>query len=178
MRSLFATLLLALFCAASASAQAPTMPAAPAQASGDEAEVRAVIDRLFDGMRAGDSTVVASVFRPSATLATAGRTPSGAASYSESGIDRFIQAVGTPRDEVWDERIWDVEVAVSGAMATAWVPYAFYLVGSSGARMSHCGVNSVQLFRGEGGWQIVRLMDTRQRETCDTFVPEAIQRGQ
>lgn len=45
-------------------------PVAAQPADDDEAAVRAVIGRLFDGMRAGDSAVVHSTFASSMRLMT------------------------------------------------------------------------------------------------------------
>jgi hypothetical protein len=84
-----------------------------------------------------------------------------------------------------DERIWNVEIRRDGPLASAWVPYAFYV----GEEMSHCGTNAVQLARlttGGGSddgnammratrWQIVQITDTR-RSDCDDFVPEWVRR--
>ncbi|HEV2130128.1 MAG TPA: nuclear transport factor 2 family protein [Longimicrobiaceae bacterium] len=118
----------------------------PAVAQTPEQEVMATVQRLFDGMRAGDSTVVRSVFYPGARLVSVGMRE-GAPMLREDAIDAFLAAVGTPHDEVWDERIWNTEVRVDGNLATAWMDYAFYL----GERFSHCGVNAFQLFRGSDG---------------------------
>lgn len=73
-----------------------------------------------------------------------------------------VQAVASPRTEVRDERIWNLEIRVDGNFATAWMNYAFYL----DDRFSHCGINSFQLFRGVDGWRIVQVTDTRRREGC------------
>ncbi len=51
---------------------------------------------------------------------------------------------------------------MEGVLASAWANYTFYV----GGRVSHCGVNAYQLFRGEQGWQIVQLTDTRSSGTC------------
>ncbi|MBI5914693.1 MAG: nuclear transport factor 2 family protein [Bacteroidetes bacterium] len=34
--------------------------------------------------------------------------------------------------------------------------------------MSHCGVDAFQLFKGENGWKITQISDTRRRENCQT----------
>lgn len=127
-----------------------------------EEAVRAVIDQLFDGMRAGDSTMVRAVFHPAAALHTTAFRE-GKPFLHEGSIDRFVTAVGTPHDEVWDERIWDVEIRVDDNLATAWVPYAFY----AGDAFSHCGVNAIQLVKEEAGWRMLKLTDSRRREGCD-----------
>lgn len=82
----------------------------------------------------------------------------------EASLEGFVQAVGAPHEEVWDERIWDAEVEVDGPLATAWIQYAFYV----GETFSHCGVDAFQLFKGEDGWKIFHIADTRRQEGCET----------
>ena len=82
-------------------------------------------------------------------------------------IDAFVNAVGTPKDTAWDERIWNVQIDVHGNLASAWMEYAFLV----GDRFSHCGVNHFQFSRSaEGNWEAIALADTRQRE-CDQNHP-------
>ena len=127
-------------------------------AQSDEAEVRAVIDHLFDGMRAGDSTMVQSVLHKEALMARV-----NSRGLSIGPTEEFVQAVGTPHDEVWDERIWDVNIFVDGQLASAWMEFAFFL----GDQLSHCGVNSMQLYKTGGDWKIIYLADTRRLPTCE-----------
>lgn len=123
----------------------------------------APIRLLFDGMRAGDSTMVRAAFHPRATMASVGsRDGRAELRIDPAGVDGFVRAVGTPHAEVWDERIWDPVIHVDGDLATAWIPYAFYL----GSNLSHCGVDAVELIRTEQGWRISHLADTRRREGC------------
>lgn len=135
--------------------------AQPSPQPSPEAEVRAVVDRMFDGMRQGDSAMVRSVFHPQARLMTTA-VRDGATVMREDSIDRFVRMVGTPHDEVWDERISNVKVEVDGPLAMAWMDYAFY----AGERFSHCGVNAFLFFRAAEGWKVVQIMDTRRREGC------------
>lgn len=147
----------------------PTQAQSDSLSASDQAtNVRGTIDALFDGMRAGDDSAVRSVFADGARLQTA-LGPGDTTSVRTTPVGRFADAVGQPRDEVWDERTWNVEVRVDGPLATAWVPYAFYL----GDELSHCGVNAVQLVQQADGWKILQLTDTR-RETCN--VPEEVQK--
>ena len=37
-------------------------------------------------------------------------------------------------------------------------------------KFSHCGVNSFQLVKGDRGWQIVYLIDTRRKDDCGSLV--------
>lgn len=134
-----------------------------AQAQTPEDDVRAVINTLFDGMRAGDSTMVRSVFHGDTPLYSAFVNQEGEPVLRQGSLDRFLTGVGTPHDEVWDEHIDNVVIHVDGRLASAWMDYAFFL----GENFSHCGVNSMQFFHGEDGWKIIYLVDTRQREGCN-----------
>jgi hypothetical protein len=155
-----ATSLLALAaCVRSATPAAMAPPAGGTAA--ESAPVLAVVGRLFDAMRAGDSAGVRAAFDPGARLVTVGERD-GAPVVRSEPIDEFVRAVGTPHAERWDERVWDTRVFVDGRLASVWTPYAFYV----GERLSHCGADSFQLVNGAEGWKIVFLADTRQRERC------------
>jgi len=126
-----------------------------------ESQVEAAINRMFDGMRDGDSTVVSAAFHPEARLMSVSNRE-GMPGLSVIEIDDFVAAVGQPHDEVWDERIWDLEIRVDGNLATAWMQYAFHL----DDRLSHCGVNALDLFHGPDGWKVIHITDTRRMEGC------------
>ena len=137
---------------------------APAQAQGaaqDRGAVLAVVRRLFDGMRAGDSAAVRATFHPEAMLATA-RVRNGAAVFEVDTVDAFVRAVGTPHPVVWDERIRKTRVELDGPLASVWAEYSFY----AGPTFSHCGIDAFQLARDGEAWRIVALTDTRRRDGC------------
>ncbi len=117
---------------------------------------------LFDGMRAGDSTAVRSVLMQECTLYSAMRTPDSTSVLQSGDIESFISAVGTPHEEVWDEKISNLIIHVDDNMATAWMDYRFY----RGDKFSHCGTNVMQFFLSNEGWKIIHLMDTRKKK-CD-----------
>ena len=122
----------------------------------------APIQQLFDGMRAGDSSMVRQAFFPGARLQSAFISREGEPQLSEGSIEAFITAVGTPHDEQWDERIWSSDIRIDGRLATAWTEYTFF----RGDKLSHCGVNAFHLFNSEEGWKITQITDTRRREGC------------
>ena len=138
------------------------------QVSVDEKAVLAVINQLFDGMRAGDSSMVSATFYPGATMFTSFTNKEGQPELKKGDLDRFLMFIGSPHDKVLDEPIWDTEIQIDGNLAQVWTKYAFYL----GEEFSHCGVDAFQLTRTNKGWKIFHLTDTRQREGCE--VPEAI----
>lgn len=133
----------------------------PAQNVPDRPAILSVIHRLFDGMRRGDSAMVRATFHPRASLTTAVvRQGKPAVLFEEVGS--FVQAVGTPHDSVWDERITNEVVLQDGTLAVVWTDYRFYV----GDRFSHCGVDAFQLAKEDAEWKIVALTDTRRRQGC------------
>lgn len=128
-------------------------------------DVMAVVHRLFDGMRAGDSAVVRSVFHPQVRMLTAANGPDGKPRLSlQTSADGFVRAVGTPHPQVWDEKIWNEKVEIDGPLASVWVDYSFY----AGATRSHCGIDHFLLHRNEAGeWKIVELADTRRQDCAN-----------
>ena len=146
---------------------AAVLVGAPARAiaqEDEEAAVMAVVTALFDAMRAGDSSAMRATLHPSATAATTFVRDGVPTLEREASLDGFVQAVGTPHEGVWDERIWDIEVEVDVPLATVWTKYAFY----AGEQFSHCGVDAFQLFKSAEGWRIFHIADTRRREGCET----------
>lgn len=128
-----------------------------------ESAVVAVVVQLFDGMRAGDSAMVRSTFAPDVRLVSTS-SRDGQPALQSVEIDRFLEAIGTPHEEVWDERLWNVEVRIDANLATVWTEYAFYL----DEELSHCGVDAFQLFKASDGWKIFQIADTRRgADTCD-----------
>jgi len=129
----------------------------------DSAEVRSAIDKLFIGMKNGDSSLVAEVFHPEIQMMSTMMDKEGNPRSHKGSAVEFKNAVGTPHDQVWDERISNVFIQIDGNLAQAWMDYSFYLDDT----FSHCGVNAIQLFKTEKGWQMVHLADTRRRSDCN-----------
>lgn len=135
---------------------------APSTGGAVELEIALVVDRLFDAMREGNADAMAGLFHPDARLHSVG-SANGQPTLRSDPIADFIRAVGTPRTQLWDERISGLEIRADGGLATAWMNYAFYI----DQTRSHCGVNAVQFFRTPAGWQILQITDTRRPDGCD-----------
>jgi hypothetical protein len=146
---------------------APTLSAQVSPAASDESRaVLAVVTRLFDGMRKGDSSMVRSVFDPRVRMITVSMRNGARRTTLESGADNFAKAVGTPHADVWDERIANPRVQIDGDLASVWVDYAFF----AGPKFSHCGVDHFLLTRSEtGAWLILELADTRRTTGCEQW---------
>ena len=140
--------------------------AAPSTAD-DTRAVMAVVTRLFDGMRTGDSSMVRSVFDPRVRMITVSMRNGARRTTVENGADNFARAVGTPHADIWDERIANERVAIDGDLASVWVDYAFF----AGPKFSHCGVDHFLLVRGDSGaWRILELADTRRTTGCEQWL--------
>ena len=137
----------------------PTSTPAQAPASPDS-EIRAVVRRLFDGMRGADSAMVRSTMAPGVRFARvdARATPP---TIQYDTPDSWLSGVAKSAKR-WDERVYDVQVRVDDDMAQVWAPYTFYLDG----RIRHCGVDTMELLRDASGWKITQLSDTQRREGC------------
>jgi len=130
----------------------------------ERASVELLIHKLFDGMREGDSAKVASVFGKEVNMYTSFTNQQGEKVIKKGALSSFLKAIGTPHDQIWDEKIWNTKIEIDGGIAQVWTDYAFYV----GTEFSHCGVDAFHLIKdGEKGWKIVHLMDTRRSNDCE-----------
>ena len=125
-----------------------------------EAKVMAAIQQVFDGMRAADPAMVAAVFAEKARFAVV-RSRDGLSEISTQSVAEWVGAIGESGGK-WDEQVYDVDIQIDENVASAWVPYTFYLEGL----ISHCGVNSIELLLNGDNWEITQLSDTRRSEDC------------
>lgn len=120
------------------------------------------VHQLFDGMRAGDSSMVRAAFHPTARLQTTYTDKEGIPQISTGDLSKFLVQIGTPHEQMYDEQIWGYEVMIEDNLATVWTPYTFYL----GEQLSHCGINAFQIAKTSDGWKIIQIADTRKKEGC------------
>lgn len=132
----------------------------------EEEAVKATINQLFEGMRKGDTLMVRRAFAKQNVMQTILKGRDGKSIVRTESVDGFVKAVGTPHPEKYDERIVFTKVLVDANLASVWTDYKFYI----GANFSHCGVNSFQLFKGEDGWKIIYIIDTRRKDGCSDAV--------
>jgi hypothetical protein len=133
-------------------AQTPT-------AAADEAAVRAVVKKLFDGMRTRDTLAMKATMAPGAKMFGVSR----AGEFTADGPEGWISSIArAPAGTVLDEAVHDVEVRIDGNLATAWMYYDFF----AGDRFSHCGYDAMQLMKAKDEWKIVALADSRRTTDC------------
>ena len=121
------------------------------------------IATLFKSMHDGDSTMASLTFADGASLNSVFTTKDGIQKVNTGKVSGFINAIGTPHDEKWDERVSDLNVQIDGDLAQAWMNYSFYL----GDKFNHCGVNAMHLIRKNGDWKIFQIVDTRRKKDCN-----------
>jgi len=128
----------------------------------EESDIKKAVNNLFIGMKTGDSTIARSAFAAGAVMQTI-VNKDGKAHVKTDSVDGFIKLIGTSHKEIYDERISFSKILIDGPLALVWTDYKFYL----GDKFSHCGVNSFQLVKGDKGWQIVYIIDTRRKDGCN-----------
>jgi hypothetical protein len=128
-------------------------------ADSDQAAVRAVIDRLFDGMRERDAGKMRSAFHADARLHGLGNDGAVRITPAEEFVAGILRA---QEGLVLDEVLGEVEIRIDGPLASAWTYYDFY----AGDNFSHCGYNAFQLLLTGGEWKVVSITDSRRREGC------------
>ena len=134
----------------------------------EKAEIMKVINGVFEAMRTNDSTLLKQSFVENPNTFTAFVNQEGESKLTTGDFQKFIDAVGQPKEQVWNEPIWNEKVEIDGNLASVWVDYAFYV----DDQFSHCGVDAFHLIKQEDGWKIFHLVDTRRRTDCE--VPDDI----
>lgn len=126
----------------------------------DRADVLAVMERLFDAMRARDSAAIRAIAHPELRIFVS-LTQAGAPALRTVSLEDFMRTIAAA-DAYLDETVADPELRIDGDLATIWTYYDFV----RGGRFSHCGYDSFQLARTTRGWTIVGLAYTHRTEDC------------
>lgn len=127
----------------------------------DRSAVQNVINKLFDGMRKGDSSLVSSAMSKNIVMQTISGTGANIRVRTDNP-QNFLKMIATPHTEVYDERITFDNIQIDAGLASVWTSYRFYV----GDNFSHCGVNSITLVKESGDWKILHIIDTRRKEQC------------
>ena len=128
-----------------------------------EDSVKAAVNKLFEGMKSSDATILKSAFADSAILQTITKNKEGKIAIETGAVDNFASLVSKQPKGFLDEQIVFDLIKIDGPLAIVWTPYKFYFNGI----FSHCGVNSFQLVKLNGEWKIQYLIDTRQKNGCN-----------
>ncbi|MEG9326576.1 nuclear transport factor 2 family protein [Salinimicrobium catena] len=135
-----------------------------AQNSSEEEAIKKTVDTFFEGFHARDSVIMKSVLADDVVVQTIGKAKSGEIKLHQEDIHKVLNGiVSIPLETSFKEVLLDYQIKIDGNMANAWTPYLFFL----NETFSHCGVNNFQLFKENGDWKIIYLIDTRRREGCE-----------
>lgn len=124
------------------------------QKTSDEDQIKAVILKTFSAMKSVDSVGLKSCFTSNAILQISQVKPEGNL-IREATAAKFVQNVMKRKPGEMDERVlsWG-PILIDQEIATAWVPYEFYLNG----KFSHKGVDVFLLHKSGNEFKIQTLM--------------------
>lgn len=128
-----------------------------------EKAIKATINRFFEGMESGDTTLLKSTCTPTMILQTYMADKEGKMQVYTEELSDFLAMVATAGTDKYDERIKFEAIHAEKSLASAWTPYSFYING----KRSHCGTNSFQLVKNADGWKIQYIIDTRRKQGCE-----------
>ncbi|WP_284652498.1 nuclear transport factor 2 family protein [Flavobacterium terrisoli] len=128
-------------------------------ANAQKEEVQKTIETFFEGFHAKDTVKIKSTCSDKLILQSIAESAKGN-KFSEESPEKFYTSMATiPAEMKFEERILSYNIQVDGTMAHAWTPYEFYING----KLSHKGVNAFTLYKDNGQWKIIHLIDTRRR---------------
>jgi hypothetical protein len=125
----------------------------------DEDQIKAVILKTFSAMKSVDSVALKSCFTEKALLHISQVRPEGNV-VREVPIASFVKNVLTRKPGDMDERVlsWG-PILIDHEIATAWVPYEFYLNG----KFTHKGVDAFILVKVGEEYKIQTLLYNMQK---------------
>jgi hypothetical protein len=121
------------------------------------------INNMFDAMREHDAKKFLDQFTQQAILERANKINE----IEISNLNKFSEFINTTNKHL-DEQTFDIKINISDNLASAWVPFAFYLDG----KLSHCGVNSFQLIKQQEQWKVSYLIDNAYSGDCEVFIKQ------
>ena len=129
------------------------------QKSTDEDQIKVVILKTFSAMKAVDSVALKSCFTSTAILQISQIRPEGN-TVRDLPVSKFVQSVLSRKPGEMDERVlsWG-PILIDHEIATAWVPYEFYLNG----KFSHKGVDVFLLVKTGNEFKIQTLLYNMQK---------------
>lgn len=136
-------------------------PTVAAQAGGEEDQVLAVVETLFQAMAERDADRVAAVLRPDGQFVVVQVAADGSVRTAVTPLRDFAGLIAAA-DRPIIERFWDPEVRVRGPLAMVWTPYDLF----RGDEFSHCGVDVFTLVREDGTWRISGGSYTIEPQGC------------
>ncbi len=137
-----------------------------AQNSSEEIEVKKVVTDFFEAFHEQDSVALRELTHYSVTMQSIATNAVGKTEFSTSSFGKFLKSiVSIPTTTKFEEKLLGFEIQVNGPLAHVITPYTFHVNG----KLSHCGVNSFTLVKEKMEWKIAYLIDTRNKEGCESY---------
>lgn len=137
---------------------------AQAQEPETHQELQETIETFFEGFHERDSLVMKSVTSEDVVMQTIGKDDTGEAVVHQEDFNKFLRSiVEIPLETSFREELHSFEFRIDEDMANVWTPYSLFM----NETFSHCGVNSFQLMKKEGEWEIFYIVDSRRKEGCE-----------
>ncbi len=140
---------------------ASTAMSASAQSAEDS--IKAIINKMFTGMKNSDTVMVKSCFTETALMQTFSKNKEGKTIITTDSPGDFAKIIATIPAGAADEQIVFKDLKIDGPMAAVWTPFKLYFNG----QFYSCGVNSFQLVRLNNEWKIQYILDTRRKKDCE-----------
>ena len=121
-----------------------------------EKQVIDVVQKTFDAMAAKDADAIRKLFVPDARLIA---THNG--KLTSTPVEQFATRISAIPEPIL-ERIWNPKVLVQGDIAILWAEFDFHRA----SKLSHCGIDVVNLLKTEDGWKIASIQFTVQTTGC------------
>jgi hypothetical protein len=135
-------------------------PAALAEDSQDERDVKAAVQSMWDAMVTSDGDTLKNLFLPEAQFYRVSKDPTKD-DYSVTKASDFAEAVSSWPNGLL-ERTWDGKINVDGRMATYWAPFDMW----NKDKFSHCGVDQMTFIKTGGHWRVANVTYTDDKSTC------------
>ena len=128
----------------------------------EKEKLKSVVNTFFEGFHSKDSLLIVSVIDKSFDLNSTSLKEDNGVLTNING-DNFVSAIiSRPDSPVWKEKLLSFNIKIDGPLANVWVDYEFWL----DDKLSHCGVNSIQIIKKKSGWKIFNITDSR-RTNCN-----------
>jgi hypothetical protein len=129
--------------------------------SAQESNIKTTIQTFFTGLHTRDTIVMQSVAYKNLILESITEYKGQGKLDFETAEEYYKQVANIPDEVKIEERILSYKIQIDGTLAHVWAPYQFY----NNGKLSHSGVNSFTLFKEQGIWKIVYIIDTRRAGT-------------
>jgi len=136
------------------------------QESIDEVSVKTSIQDFFIAFHKQDTTALRLMAHPSIQMQSISVKVGEEPKLIIEEYGNFLKAIyAIPKTTKFKEEIHSFKIQVDGPMANVSTSYSFFVNGE----LSHCGVNTFQLFKEKGIWKIIYIVDTRTKRNCEAM---------